>query len=378
MFDPDLTDQIKKLFFTQKINLNQLWSLVVLAGVDKLAPSTAKPDHDELVRARKAVKVLQTHLGFELLSDEVDDDGAHTRLTPAGIELVGTAMRFFEDSNGIALENQKHGRSVRIGSSATLLHWLVLPNIEALQARTAEFETSRQPELGFMQIERDEVRNGLSTHGLHMAILREDKDLSADCVEQKTQRPGLEVLAEWAQWSDAEFAAWYARDDNPLRDGKTNGKSRISVPLGSYRYVLCMQPKWWEQLKSEARRDGVKWQSRVNLALCTNHRSLRSRLMSLEKQDSFQVRLRTDTWVASAQVAAHGKYATVLPSIADMPAMGLKDIGPLDKLEPEKVLLVFNPSILRVKLFRQMLHAVGCTISHALAFASQEKDSPAK
>lgn len=378
MFDPDLTDQIKKLFFTQKINLGQFWSLIVLAGQDKLAPPTAKPNHDELKRSRKSVEVLGAALGIELLSKQTGNEESETRLTQPGLELVSIAMRFFDEVNGLAIEHGEHGRTVCIASSATLLHWLVLPQIAALQSRTAAFETSRQPELSFSQIERDEVRDGLLTHGLHMAILREDNDLATDCVEAKTKRNGMEVLGELAQMSDDQFAEWFSGEGKTLRDGQAHGYRRLSVPLGSYRYVMCMQPKSWERLKQEAKRDGQKWQSKVNLALCTNHRSLRPRLMGLERNGGFHVRLRTDTWVDSAQAAIHGGYATVLPSIADFGKSGLQIISQLEMLEPERVLLVFNPSILKIKLFRQMLHALGCTISHALTCAVQEKDAPAK
>lgn len=378
MFDPDLSAQIQKLFFKEKINLNQFWAMATLAAKGQLAPSSGKPNREAIKSARRSVETLGNALGFDLLTEANGDDDCDTKLTQAGLEMLGAAMRFFEEVNSIYMAKQNHGRSVRIGSSATLLHWLVLPQIEAIQACTAGFDTSRQPELSFCQIERDQVRSGLATQRLHMAILRGDGDISADSIDEKCSCSGVAMLGEWAQLSDAEYDAWYRSDQNPFRVMKANGHLRLSVKLGSYRYVMGMRPDRWKQVKKDAERDGEKWQSKLKLALCTNHSSLRARLMSLEKDDGLHVSLRTDTWVESAQLALHGKCATVLPSIANLPKLGLQHISNLPALQPEEVLLIFNPSVLRVKLFRQMLHAMAVTLSSALEMAEPQRDVPAK
>jgi len=366
---PTLREQLRSGFPGGSLTLNQLWALHELAG-DAL-PETQDPEQRrrDMQKTMASIKRLQQVLQVTLINPR-SQPGSGTAvtdlLTPEGIELLDIVGRFFADLDVFGQAHSDQGPNLRLASSTTLLHWLVLPSIRELQRRAADFGQPRQPQLSFLEIELDEASAGLSSHLFQFAVLRETADLPVTLLSPPAGETLEADLARWAAWSDAEFARHLQGE--AWSGGASHGHRRIGWVLGRYDYVLCMRQDFHDRVVEQARLNGHHWQVNLPVALCTNHRTFADDLRQLERQAGFRVLIRTDTWVESAQLALYGDYATILPSIAlrvnpDLEAYAMTGRS----LPSENVLLVLNPTILRNQIYRRMLSAAATTFSRALA-----------
>ena len=372
MNDHTIAKQLSERMLDRGVTLPQLWALVDMAGSTEPHASTTKDRRAEQQRKYGMLERLEDALGFSIIASKPAgaerSNAPAATLTNEGRDLLEIVTRFFDELHAFDQAHQRHGRSVRIASSTTLLHWLVLPAIRELQQQASEFCDPRQPEISFRQIEREDVSIGLTSHSFHYAILRQSGDIPVDFLEEELNESVIKAAARWAAWSDEEFAAWAKTDKSPFHVPNAHGHRRVGCILGQYRYEMCVRPGLWKEITTQSKKSGRNWKNNLPIALCTNHPKFSSPLLDIEHKRGFHVAVRTDTWVESAQIALHGDYATILPSIAlkrlapDLMAID----GAGSPLPDEKVMLVFNPSILRQKIFRQMLHATLVTMTAAL------------
>lgn len=354
------------------MTLNQLWVLQEIATgriPESPDPDQRRKDHRKMILA---IDRLQKSLNVTLLRAHSKPGGSPSDLlTPEGIELIDIVGRFFDDLDAFGQSHTNHGPSIRVASSTTLLHWLVLPSIREVQRRAAEFGEPRQPELSFKQVEIDEVANGLSSHLFQFAVVRETTNWDVTLVHPERGETLASELARWAGWSDAEFARHHKRVGTSWWGGTSHGHRRIGWVLGQYDYVLCMRQDFHDRIVESSRLAGRNWRQDLPVALCTNHRTFASQLLQMERRGGWRVAIRTDTWVESAQLALYGDFATILPLIALQVNPELVPFA-LDgmPLPSERVLMVLNPSILHTRAHRQMLSAMIMAFSDALLLAA--------
>jgi len=359
MPNSSVRDQIGWRFLNGSMTLNQMVELQELG-------SGAMPDGPDLKNKIKSVERLGSALRVTLLKAHSKSGGTSSDLlTPEGIDLIDIVGRFMEDLDRFSQLHSQHGPSIRLASSTTLLHWLVLPSIRLLQGHAAAFEGPRQPELTFHQVEIDTVASGLSSHRFQFAVIRESSELDVTLIEDGHGWSVEESLRKWADCSDEEFDRMQREQGSSWWGGASHGHRRIGFVLGQYDYHLCLRRAFYERIEGERQRAGRNLLEDVPVALCTNHRKFASELRQMEEQRGFRVTIRTDTWVESAQLALHGDFATILPTIALSVNPDLVPVGDRG-LHAERVLLVCNPSILHSRFNRQMLCAIATALSGAL------------
>lgn len=353
---------------TTGATLQQFWALVEYArDTDKnhLSGSARKVEQQKTLRM---VERLESALGWDLIEQKQQGQngtgGGSADLLPIGTELVKVLTGFFDDLVNLESMAAKHGRTIRIASSTTLLHWLVLPKITEITWELNESAKGRGPELSFKQVERNEVAMGLTLRTFHFAVIRDAPDIDATRMTGSPQEV-LKQLKTWAAAGDDQFAKlWSASSyacDNP------HGHMRLAIELGHYGHRLCVRKSLWETIKQQSRQSGRKWNELLPVALCTNHQGFRDKLHRFEIDQGLHVTVRTDTWIESAQLATHGSFATVLPTLAfaaHPEFMSLDDLG--FKFPDEAVVLMLNPSNLKSKAFRQALYAIASTVQSSL------------
>jgi len=126
------------------MTLNQLWVLQEIATgrlPESPDPDQRRKDHRKMILA---IDRLQKALNVTLLRAHSKPGGSPSDLlTPEGIELIDIVGRFFDDLDAFGQSHTNHGPSIRVASSTTLLHWLVLPSIRDVQRRAAKFGEPR-------------------------------------------------------------------------------------------------------------------------------------------------------------------------------------------------------------------------------------------
>ena len=225
----------------------------------------------------------------------------------------------------------------------------------------------RQPELAFPEINRDELQPGLVSHRFHYAILRHANDLDVMMMDKHFDEAPADIIARWASWDDAEYDAWSRSAKNPFRKDPAVSHRRLGVVLGRYEYTTFLRRGRQEELEQLAKKQCRNWTDYLEVALCTNHPEFSTRLCEFETLTGVRVVVRTDSWAESAHLAMHGGYATLLPSIVRhaMPELVPVDLKRAPKHQ-EEVVLIFNPTILRTRIFRQMLEVIALSVSATL------------
>ncbi len=367
-----LREQLRSGFPGGSMTLNQLWVLQEIGAgrmPESADPEQKRRDHRKMIQA---IDRLQKALNVTLLRAHSSPGASPAELlTPEGVELIDIVGRFFDDLDAFGQSHTHHGPNVRLASSTTLLHWLVLPSIREIQSRAADFGEPRQPEISFQQVEIDEVANGLSSHLFQYAVVREAPGLDVSLVAPEAGQSLEQTLGSWAAWSDDEFARFHKEAGTSWWGGAAHGHRRIAWVLGQYDYVLCMRQDFYNRIVESSRLAGRNWRQDLPVALCTNHRKFANELRHLERNGGLRVAIRTDTWVESAQLALYGDFATIVPSIAlhvhpELEPFTMQGLN----LPSERVLMVLNPSILHTRTHRQMLCATAVGLSEALQRAA--------
>ncbi|MEQ1750872.1 MAG: discoidin domain-containing protein, partial [Prosthecobacter sp.] len=151
-----------------------------------------------------------------------------------------------------------------------------------VQRRAAEFGEPRQPEISFQQVEIDEIASGLSSHLFQFAVIRETAGLDVTLVQPDAGRTLEATLADWATWSDEEFAKRHKDAATPWLGGTSHGHRRIACVLGQYDYFLCMRQDFHDRIVESSRLAGRNWRQDLPTALCTNHRTFANELRQID------------------------------------------------------------------------------------------------
>jgi len=290
-------NDFKELFAERGLSLDRLWVLEKFAAADCSLIKAADHDSGRAAQFSRQIAELKGFFGTNLTLKE----GKGLHLTREGEELVGIVRENFKRLADFKAECSHLPKRFSIGAGDSLLHWLVIPRLAALQEAHPEYSFSLH------NLQNAEIVNGLLDLSLDFGLAR-----TAEAVQPLTRLPlGVKTYALY------------------IPRGLSN---KAMVAKGDWRKSLETLPLAAQAKYTHFQREFEKRASKERIRV--------------------SVRLYCESVPEVVRALHTGRYAAVLHSFAsqelDPSAFRQVEVPFLDDLEPQ-IALVWNPRLLDIR-----------------------------